>query len=155
MEALACNRPYREIALWADPPVTTMALSRYKRSATAHISAVIAKANAAITNNDGHLTPSVMSAVTQAALLTASDPLLARISKHQATADAEIASASGDGRTVAALIGADLRGIELTARLTGRLDSGAAAVTVNLVCPAPAPVATESDDVVTIDITAG
>ncbi len=89
--------------------------------------------------------------LTRAAL--AADPLLSRISRHQATLDAEIASATGDARGVAALIGTDLRGIELHAKLTGRLDAPAHQTNIMIVCPAgDAPAVTLEPDAVTIDI---
>jgi hypothetical protein len=69
----------------------------------------------------------------------AADPYLARIAEHRKTIDASLkdASTAKDGRTVAALVGVDLKGLELDARLTNRLDSAAAGnQTIVIVTPA-------------------
>lgn len=83
------------------------------------------------------------------------DPLLSRIQAHRATVDAKANGATAAG--AAALIGADLRGIELEARLTGRLDTGSTQVNIAIVTPAApgalGPASPESD-CVTIDIQA-
>lgn len=66
------------------------------------------------------------------------DPYLARIAQHAATIDRNLvnAEADGDGRTVAALVGVDLKGLELDARLTGRLDTvGATTTTIYVMTP--------------------
>ena len=58
----------------------------------------------------------------------AAAPFVDRINKHRATVDAKMVDA--DGRTAASLISADLKGLELEARITGLLD-GPSHVTVN------------------------
>jgi hypothetical protein len=93
--------------------------------------------------------------VTGAALLA--DPYRARIAQHQATADRAMvtAEANGDGRTVAALISTDLKGLELDARLTGRLDTSASP-SVSIIIQVPqaqaATVAQQAADGEIIDI---
>lgn len=66
-------------------------------------------------------------AVAQEALRAAPiiDPYLARTAQHRQTIDRSLADAVADkdGKTVAALIGVDLKGLELDARLTNRLDN--------------------------------
>ncbi len=91
---------------------------------------------------------------TVGALSLAADPIRSRLLKHQQTVDACIqdATAAKDGRTVASLIGADLRGIELDARLTGRLNTDANQITVNIVVPMSAQPVTEPQDFEVIDI---
>jgi hypothetical protein len=87
-----------------------------------------------------------------------SDPLLARIAEHQQTVDAAIGFAcdNEDPKSVAALISTDLKGLELHARLTGRLESQQGpSVAIQIVCPAGAqqPTIRPEDGGVTIDIT--
>jgi len=93
----------------------------------------------------------VARSVTSVAL--ASDPIRSRILKHQETVDACIQDAKDakDGRTVAALLGADYRGIELDARITGRLTAGDQ-TTINIVVPMAAQPAVEPQDFEVIDI---
>lgn len=74
--------------------------------------------------------PEAIAAVTSAVntrvlteALEAAKPLISRIAQHRATVDARIENASD--KVVAGLISADLKGLELEARLTGLLDGGA------------------------------
>lgn len=79
------------------------------------------------------------------------DPIRARLARHRDTIDASLAAAD-DGKTVAALVGVDLKGLELDARLTGRLDAPTVQV-VNMVM-VPASEALASMQPQAIDITA-
>lgn len=85
-----------------------------------------------------------------------SDPLLSRIAEHQQTIDAAIGFACNneDPKSVAALVSTDLKGLELHARLTGRLDSTPQnQVNIQIVCPvSPGAPAVEQEAVTTIDI---
>jgi hypothetical protein len=65
----------------------------------------------------------------------AADPLRSRILKHMETLDAAIQDARDDkdARGIAALISTDLKGMDLDARLSGRLDAGPKYSTVTFV----------------------
>jgi hypothetical protein len=88
------------------------------------------------------------------------EPYIARVRKHQATIDAEMERVSSgekpDPRGIAALVSADLKGIELDARLTGALDTARpAGPDVNLAIMVQIPRATAPEpprDVMTIDV---
>jgi hypothetical protein len=159
VEGLLSGRSYREIGESVTPRVSAMALHRYKAKRigpTLDGAGVLSKALQTLAQANGQdAVPLDPKAVTQAALLA--DPLLARIARHQQTIDGSIleAQADKDGRTIASLIGTDLKGLELHARLTGRLESQQGpSVAIQIVCPAQgnAPTVTASDDGVTIDI---
>lgn len=128
IDAILSRQAYRDIEKWADPPVTRGSLSRFAvtlrhktRDKVSAISEVIAQ-NA---NNDKELSPAVTRAVTEAAMLAVLDPIRERIAQHQRTIDRSLSTAeiNEDGRTVASLISTDLKGLELDARLSGRLDN--------------------------------
>lgn len=155
IDALVSRQPYRDIEKWAVPPVTRGSLSRFASHFMRDTRAKIDAAKTAITNSGKELGDDVTASVTKAALAVATDPFLARIAKHQARADAALDAADGDARGTAALLGADYRGLELAARLTGRLSAGAGDIVVQVVCPAVGTQAEPADDVVTIDITPG
>jgi hypothetical protein len=153
------KRPLREIGRSVTPPVSAMALHRYNEK---HIKptlegvATLSKALQSLAEGSV-MDPALLDSksVTQAAL--AADPLLARIARHQATIDGSIldAQADKDGRAIASLIGTDLKGLELHARLTGRLESQQGpSVAIQIVCPAGAqqPTIKAEDGGVTIDI---
>lgn len=141
IDALLNGRPVRAIAATLDPALHYTSLQRYKKR---HVRPAIAKAVAVaklsgqvytntktIKTNDVETVSEdvagvVLDEATQA-LQTAPivQPYLARIRQHQATIDGAIEDAKKDkdGRTVAALVTTDLKGIELDARLTGALDT--------------------------------
>lgn len=132
MAALLAGQPYRDITAWTQPPVTPMALSRYKRSAVALTKSAFEAVKTAVANNDNELTPAVTRAVTAAALTAATDPFLT-IAERQAARRArwmkEIEDAGDytdqgpDYGTLAKLDRNDQTGLELHARLAGRLDA--------------------------------
>lgn len=137
IDALLSGSTLRAIAVTLDPPVSVMALCRYRKSIVRPAlrrAAAVAKvqklsdANGKTMERHGitAVSDDVAPALVQEASLALkhaemTDPYLARIAKHQATIDAAIAEAD-DGKTIAALVGVDYKGIELDARLTGRLD---------------------------------
>lgn len=138
--ALAAEQPYREIAKWSKPTVTIGTLSRFKSRTLQNLFANVSKANEAIAN--GMTRPEDVQSVTRAAMHVAIDPFCSRISQHAATIDNAIDDAKTlregrmDGRTIASLISTDLKGLELKARLEGRLDNVTVLNTV-VVLPAP------------------
>ncbi len=155
IEAIVSRQPYRDIEKWTNPPVTRGSLSRFARDIQAKTRDAIGTANTALAQYDAQLPDSVTNSVTHAALVAASDPFYARIQKHQVTLDREIGTSTGDARGIAALISTDLKGLELHARLAGRLDAPAPTTNILIVCPAgtqPAQVQPDDTDIVTIDI---
>lgn len=132
IDAIAAGIPYRDISSWTQPPVTPMALSRYKRSAVDTLIRNVTSAKAAIANNDSDLTVVNNEAVTRAALSVASDPFLLAAQKQsdrrgrwiREIEDAGDYTDSGpDYATLAKLDRNDLTALELHARLAGRLDA--------------------------------
>jgi hypothetical protein len=163
IEAILAGSTLRQITAWANPPVSTASICRFKRNALAKVQDSLSAANLAIANRDTDLPPDstivkqdVSLAVTRAALTAAADPFIARIQKHQATLDAAItdAAADKDARGIASLVSTDLKGLELHARLAGRLDTPAQQTNIMIVCPAgaPEPAVTLEPDAVVIDI---
>jgi transcriptional regulator with XRE-family HTH domain len=125
VNALLAGKPLREVAKLAG--VSHQALSVYKRDKLIPTLQAAQKVNAlrALAETPAQQTQSVAT-LTRAAL--SADPILARIAQHQNQVDSKIAGA--DPKGTAALISADLKGLELSARLTGLLDTGSS-VTVN------------------------
>lgn len=164
IDALAAGTPYRDIASWTDPPVTPMALSRYKRSAVDALLRRVTEANAAVANNDTNLTTVNSNAVTQVALAQASDPFLLAAQKQtdrrgrwirEIENAGDYTDSGPDYATLAKLDRNDQTGLELHARLAGRLDApGANQTNIMIVCPATqqAPSVTLEPDAVVIDI---
>lgn len=163
IEALLAGQTLKQIAAWTEPAVSTAAICRWRRNA-------IAPANQALSaiapNNDIHAIPTAAhvdhQAVTRVALLNAADPFLTAVA-HQTTRrarwmrdieDAGDYSDNGpDYKTLAVLDRNDQSGLELHARLAGRLDAPAQNQTnIMIVCPASHTEAVQEPDVVTIDI---
>lgn len=132
VEAIVAETPYRLVSAWTNPKVSPAAISRFASRIKSRTADTIHQAKVAIANIDKGVTPELEQAVTRAALTAAADPFVARILKHQATVDAEIGTAAGDARGIAALVSTDLKGLELHARLTGRLETRSDAPTTNL-----------------------
>lgn len=164
INALLSGSSLRQIAAWAQPPVTTAAICRWRQKATATLESARQQAKLVIANNDKDLLDSngepkrdVMQAVTRAALTAAADPFIARVEQlraERATVKAE-AHGEGDYRAYAALDRNDLTELQLHAQLAGRLDTGAQQTNIMIVCPAGnAPEISQAvgDDAVTIDI---
>ncbi len=162
VEALVSGKPYREIAAWTNPPVTPMALSRYKARAMEDLVSATRAAKQAIVYGENGLTANNAQAVTRAALVAATDPFLSRVMElrrdRQEVKEACLSSLeTPDLSTWAKLDGNDLKELELHARLAGRLDSAGAQVNVQIVIPATrepqvAPIGEDDSDVLTIDI---
>jgi hypothetical protein len=141
IEGLLAGKSLRAIGNSVNPPVHHVVLHKYKRKhiqPTMDGAAVLSTALKALADSgEGNGVTIDAVTATRAALLA--DPYLARTAQHRATIDRSLtqAEADGDGRTVAALIGTDLKGLELDARLSGRLDSAQAAnQTIYIVTPA-------------------
>lgn len=137
IDALLCGRPLRQIAGTLQPSVSIMALQRYKAKIVKPAlsnAVIVAKVSGKLppngktiespdlTEDEGAVVLRTATNVLRNAPIT--DPYLARIQEHQRTIDAAIGFAcdNEDPRSVAALVATDLKGIELDARLTGRLD---------------------------------
>lgn len=127
IEGLLAGKSLRAVGNSVTPPVHHVVLHKYRQK---HIQPTLDGANSlsnalkALAENSGGNSVAIDPiTATRAALLA--DPLRARIAQHQAVVDRSLvkAESDGDGRTVAALIGTDLKGLELDARLSGRLDS--------------------------------
>jgi ribosomal protein S8E len=102
--------------------------------------------------------PSTVSPETLTKAAIAAGPLVARIMEHQKTIDSVLldAKVNNDARGVSALIGTDLKGLELTARLTGLLDGPSSVSITNvalLLQPKDEPAAEHSAQV-TVEIEA-
>lgn len=145
VEALLARVPLRQIAATLDPPLHFASLQRYKLAVVrpavknAHaLARVVGQAKSMTEEQISDLANAASGQAIQAQHVA--DPYLDRIAKHQQTVDDSLtdARAEKDGRTVAALIGADLKGMELDARLTGRLDSGNSSTTNIYMLTAPA-----------------
>lgn len=142
ISAIVAKRPYREIAAWTSPPVTPMALSRYKSRALAVTDAAVIAAKKAIAINSKGLPSHVMDSVTQAALTVAVDPFASRALRQDARRsgwmdDLEQAPEAADYRTLAALDRNDLQAQEFSARLAGRLDADTHQVNVSVLLRVP------------------
>lgn len=163
IDALVSGTSYRDITAWTDPPVTPMALSRYKRSSVDALLRHVTEAKSSMVNTNTGEAEINSEAVTRVALATASDPFLLAATKQMARRerwmrdieDAGDYSDSGpDFATLAKLDRNDQTGLELHARLAGRLDSGAVNQTnIMIVCGPDRQVQPEPmDDGVVIDI---
>jgi hypothetical protein len=135
IDAILAGKPVRVIAASVTPPVSYMAVQRYRSKVVAPALANSATLSKVLTAQGFNAvetlsTPNVTD-VTRAALQA--DPILQRIAAHRQTVDSKIIEAQPAG--AAALISADLRGLELEARLTGRLDSAAPTTQINIVGP--------------------
>lgn len=131
IDAIASGRPLTEVASWTAPPVHRAALSRFKTRALAEHAERVRTAKAAISLQRTQDSQVDHQAVTAIALATAIDPFAQRCLHHQGTIDKAIAATeAGTGRdTIASLIGADVRSLELYAKLAGRLDQAPQATT--------------------------
>jgi len=110
----------RKIAASVSPPLDFHVVQRFNRSVVRPAASKVAIAQ------------SVASKAVQG--IADVSPHLARIAQRQADIDETIGAAKtdGDGRTVAALVTADLKGIELAMRATGLLDTAAHAPGVDI-----------------------
>jgi len=126
---LLAGQSVRAVAARLHPPVSFNAVQRYKEAVVRPAARAAATISAAIGNGkslpDNPLSPAVTTAVQSAIQAQpVADLYLSRIAQHRATTDRCVSQAveDGDHRSVAALISTDLKGLELDARLTGRLD---------------------------------
>lgn len=155
IEAIASNRPLTEIAAWTDPPLSRAILNRFKSRAIAIHDENFRAAKRAIATQCSDQPSNSNQAIQKMALALAIDPFTQRCVQHQETIDAALVKAkAGEGRdTIATLIGVDLRGLELYAKLAGRLDAGTH-IQVSVVVPGTASTPAEPEGMV-IDIKAG
>lgn len=143
IDCLLAGMPLRKLAATLDPPIYFTSLQRYKlgivRPAVrnAHVLAKVLGNGKSL--SDDEIAGVALETATKAVQAQhVADPYLARTAKHRETIDQALAVEGVDGRTVAALIGTDLKGMELDARLTGRLDSGNSGTTNIYMLTAPA-----------------
>lgn len=166
IEAIAANRPLTEVSAWTDPPVSRAALNRFKSRAIAEHNERIIAAKKAIANSDNELGRAEHGAVQRAALAVAVDPFLQSVMRQterrgrwmrDIEEQGEVDPERGpDYKTLAVLDRNDQSGLELHAKLAGRLDAGANQVTVQVVFGAQGPAAPAEIefDGVTLDIKA-
>ena len=161
IEALTNGVPLRKLAATLDPPIYFTSLQRYKLAMVkpalrnAHALAQVLAKSKTISDEDlQQITATTAAQAIQAQPVI--QPYLARIAKHQETIDSAIvnAQADQDGRTAAALIATDLKGMELHARLNHCLDAPAGpAIAIQIVVPTAAQVRTgPADDGDVVDI---
>ncbi len=130
INALLSGMSLRKLAATLDPPIHFTSLQRYKlqkvrpvtRNAHA-IAKILGKSKAMTAEQLADVTRELATEAILAAPVA--DPYLARTAQHRQTIDEALidAKADKDGKTIAVLIGTDLKGLELDARLTGRLES--------------------------------
>ena len=137
LDGLLAGVPYHKIGQSVTPPLTAMAIMRYKKrflEPTLKGAGELVRSLQSIANGERPEKELDPVAVTRAAL--AADPYLSRIARHHETIDNSLAAATKkkDGKAVAALVGVDLKGLELDARLTGRLETSAGSVTNHFYC---------------------
>ena len=170
INAILAGSSLRQIAAWAEPKVTESAICRWKQKAAATFRNTRAEIADAVTNslayNDANtpIAPNseVIRAATQAALVAASDPFLLAAEKQAKRRSRwmdEIETAGDysdngpDYATLAKLDRNDQTGLELHARLAGRLDTGTHnTVNVAIVCPTQADAPEPQWEGITIDI---
>jgi hypothetical protein len=135
IDALLAGKSLRKVALLAG--VSHTVVDDYKRRTFLPTLQAAQKINAV-----KELAQSPEQQIVETTTLTraslAADPILSRIAHHQKTIDAAIVDASAEkkGRDIAALISTDLKGLELDAKLTGRLDNAGPNIAIQIVCPA-------------------
>ena len=156
IQAMAERVPDSQIAKaqWLKPPIDRTTLWRFRKTkleaklqqaalGPATVAATL-QAKGLLANTD-QVNEAVNAVVAATVARLGADPYLARIARHQQTIDDSLqdARADKDGRTVAALIGTDLKGLELDARLTGRLETVATTTNIyvvqNAIALPPAP----------------
>ena len=123
VNALLAGASLRKAASLAG--VSHTQVGEYKKKVLAPALQVAEKVNALRVVADSQDLTTVSPETLPRAVISAA-PLVSRIAEHQKAADTLLASAVGkqDARGAAAVISADLKGLELQARLTGLLDSG-------------------------------
>jgi hypothetical protein len=162
IDGLLAGESLRKIAASVTPSVSHVVIQRYRKSVVApalNNASVLTRVlhqNGLLDPVEGEA-PEAVQAKQLTSLALTSDPILARIAKHQATLDDSIidARADKDARGVASLVGTDLKGLELHCRLTGRLDASTGpTVAIQIVCPAGSePRISSEDGGVVLDIT--
>lgn len=160
IDRLLAGEGCRKIATSVIPPLSHTAVYNYRNcKLSPALNGAVGLAKSLQSLQHG-MTPSaesqqreVMQVASQvASLAMAADPLLSRIGRRQEQIDNAIAQAS-DGKEVAALVNADYRGIELHAKLTGRLESAQNVTNIMVVCSAgQAPPAEPEYEGETIDL---
>lgn len=142
----------KDIAAWCNPPLSTSAICRFKMKSLSFTRDALASASSTISNNGATQENGVIQAAARTAMALAIDPFVQRCLQHQQTIDDALTETkAGKGKdTVAGLVGADLRGLELYAKFTGRLDSGTH-IQVSVVVGGAGSTAAEPDGL-TIDI---
>lgn len=144
LKALVAGQPIKAIQRWMWPKMDFMAISRFKRFRMAQALENVNKApiTMAMALKEKGLLPDTKEvadvvAATAAAMVN-DDPLVARIKKHQDLVDERLKNPKLTAGATAVLINTDLRGIELYAKLTNRLQAPATGVNITIVNPQPA-----------------
>jgi 2-phospho-L-lactate guanylyltransferase (CobY/MobA/RfbA family) len=147
IDAILAGKSLDFIAASVNPPLNRFAIWRYAKN---HVAPALQKSLTVakelhrkglveLTPDDIRELPAAQVA-TRASLMA--EPILARVRAHQETLDDAIngAMAEGDARSIAALVGADLKGLELQGRLNGALSEGQTTITaIQIVVPADVP----------------
>ena len=150
IDAILAGQTLKQITAWTVPSVSTASICRFKRNALAKTGRVVNQAVADLIQSDANLPhypdSRVSQSVTQVALAVASDPFLCAITKSATRRerwmkDIEDAGDYGvdgpDYKALATLDRNDLTGLELHARLAGRLDNAKAEITINALLNVP------------------
>lgn len=153
VESICAGQTLREIASWTNPPVSQMAISRFKSRAMVLTAKALNQATSSISKQGDSVTEQGVQAVTRAALAVAVDPFLSRVAHLDAERERLKRVAEGNNNLGAwsALDGNDLRALELHAKLAGRLDAGTH-IQVSVVVPSTARNAPAEPEGMIIDI---
>lgn len=150
----------RKIAATLNPPLHYTSLNRYKKQIV-RPALSRAAATAKVLGESISMEPSKILdvAVETAAVALRDAPVTdiytSRVRKHQATLDKAIENAmeEKDGRSVAALVATDYKGVELDARLNHALDAPMATPNVNLAIMVQIPRSTAPAEVRQVEST--
>ena len=155
LDAMLAKQTLQQIAAWCKPEVSEATLSRWRMKIFHRKLATQSAVIDAIANKDQNKKQAVSTAVQRAVTIATLDPFTARLHQHQATIDKSL-NTTEDPLAVAALISTDIRGLELNARLCGRLENAGSQTIINIVTPQaqPAEPAQPADCYGTIDIKA-
>ncbi len=172
IDALVAEQPYRDIAIWTVPPVSTAALFRFKRKALAELAGIPKRSETAPIYDSGGA--NVTGSVSRTALTAQSSPFRSRLEQMWGRAErsmdraetavrvtmdkesGEYLVAGQDVAAIAPLMAQAHKNLELLGRATGELASTEQNVTnVMVVMPNTSTgtqPSSQPDDVLTIDI---
>ena len=141
LKAMMGGQKDTEIRKWMWPKLDVMALSRFRRFRMQKVIAgmsTVPSAMAMALQKKGLLpdTEEVAQIVAATAAVMA-DPLVDRIKKHQELIDEQLQKPKLTAGGASMLINTDLRGIELYAKLTNRLQAPSSGVSITIVNPQP------------------